>query len=49
MIRKRIEIFAGEIWVVPLTWIEAVKVRIILWSIVEVVKGISLFNSKVLK
>ena len=49
MVRKGIWIFVGEIWMVSPTRIEGIGVGVILWSIVEVVGGISLFNGEILK
>jgi len=49
MMRMGVWIFIGEVGVVSLTRIEGIGVRLILWYIVEVMEGIGLFNSEILK
>ena len=42
-------IFVAKVWVVSPTRIEGIEVGVILWSIIEVVKIIVLFNGEILK
>jgi len=47
-VRRRIWIFVGKYSVIPLSRIVGIGVGFTVWPSIEVMKGISLFNSEVL-